>query len=293
MIRGASAAAAALLLAACGGVQIKPEPVLPKALIEPLAADVGLVIQGDMRNFKHNETRWGSEWSIDLGAGHTRLVTDLFKAEFRSVREFPDLESARAASGLEALFEPRIEQYSFATARETGGRYYAVTVRYRINMYTPAAELADSYTLTGYGNALAKGMSSGKPLEIASVAAMRDAAAKFLVQFPGQPAGQALAKGEVITAETKGSALSADAAAIEAVPIEEDEPLVPAGPTPAPASPTPQDPASPAPVPDAAPIPSTPPPAPPPGSTPAPTPTPGTPLALETAPVAASESSPP
>lgn len=244
MIRGASAVAAALLLAGCGGVQIKPDPVLPRALIEPLAADVGLVIQGDMRNFKHNETRWGSEWLIDLGAGHTHLVTDLFKAGFRSVREFPDLEAARAASGLEALFEPRIEQYSFATARETGGRYYAVTVRYRINMYTPAAELADSFTLTGYGNALAKGMSSGKPLEIASVGAMRDAAAKFLVQFPGQPAGQALAKGEAVTVEAKASAASADAAAIEAVPIEESEskPVAETAPAPAPVPETPPPP---------------------------------------------------
>jgi hypothetical protein len=270
-------------------VQIKPEPVLPKALIEPLAADVGLVIQGDMRNFKHNETRWGSEWAIDLGPGHTRLVTDLFKAEFRSVREFPDLESAKAASGLEALFEPRIEQYSFATARETGGRYYAVTVRYRINMYTPAAELADSYTLTGYGNALAKGMSSGKPLEIASVAAMRDAAAKFLVQFPGQPAGQTLAKGEVITAEARGSALSADAAAIEAVPIEEAEPPLPAVAPPAP--PAPEDPAPKSPAPDAAPVPATPPPSQPPD--PAPAPAAPAPSATEPSPVAAPESAPP
>ena len=79
------------------------------------------------------------------------------------MQEFNDLASARAATGLKALFEPRIEQYSFATARETGGRYYAVTVRYRINLYTPQGELTDSYTLTGYGNALAKGMSSGKP----------------------------------------------------------------------------------------------------------------------------------
>ncbi len=168
MIRHALAAAGALTLAACGGVQIKPEPAIPKALIEPLPVSVGLVVQNDQRNFKHSETRWGSEWHIDLGGGHTRLVRDVFKAAFREVREFPDLESARASSGLKALFEPRIEQYSFATARETGGRYYAVTVRYRINMYTPAAELADTFTLTGYGNALAKGMSSGKPLELAS-----------------------------------------------------------------------------------------------------------------------------
>ena len=212
----------ALALAGCGGVQIKPEPVLPAALIEPIPTEVGLVIPGDMRNYKHSETRWGSNWEVDLGPGHTRLVKDMFKAAFRNVREFSDLASARTASGLKAFFEPRIEQYSFATARETGGSYYAVTVRYRINMYTPGGELADSYTLTGYGNALAKGMSSGKPLIAASVGAMRDAAAKFLVQFPGQPAGQRLARNEPVVVETKTATTGTeDAAGIEAVPIEE------------------------------------------------------------------------
>lgn len=224
MIRVALVAAVALLLAACGGVQIKPDPVIPRALIEPLPTDVGIIVASDMRNFKQEETRWGSDWHIDLGQGHLHLVQKMFKAAFRNVKEFSDLETARAASGLKALFEPRIEQYSFATARETGGRYYAVTVRYRINMYTPAGEMADSFTLTGYGNSLAKGMSSGKPLELASIGAMRDAAAKFLVQFPSQPAGLRLARDEAILVEQKTAlAASSDAAGIEAVPIDEDD----------------------------------------------------------------------
>ena len=229
--------ACAAVLAACGGVQIKPEPMIPKALIEPLPAAVGLVIAGDMRNYKHAETRWGTEWKIDLGGGHARLVADMFKAAFHSVQQFSELESAKAGADLKAIFEPRIEQYSFATARETGGRYYAVTLRYRINMYTPKGELADSFTLTGYGNALAKGMSSSKPLEQASVSAMRDAAAKFLVQFPTQPAGQRLARNEAVIVEQKATA-STDPASIEAVPIEEESEAAPA-PTASPSSPTP------------------------------------------------------
>jgi hypothetical protein len=225
MKRLALLAALAGLLAACGGVEIKPDPVIPRALVEPLPTAVGIIIPGDMRNFKQEETRYGSSWKIDLGAGHLHLVEHLFKAAFRDVREFSDLETAKAAPGLKALFEPRIEQYSFATARDTGGRYYAVTVRYRINMYTPTGELADSFTLSGYGSALAKGMSSGKPLEVASIGAMRDAAARFLVQFPSQSAGKTLARNEPIAVQPKGAegAGNADPAGIEAVPIEETE----------------------------------------------------------------------
>jgi hypothetical protein len=215
----AMALAMVLGLTACGGVKIKPDAALPKPLVATLPTRVGLVVPGDMRNFSHSETRWGVDWNIALGDGHMHLMRDVFKDTFDQVQEFKDIEEARTAPGLKAIFEPRIEQYSFVTARETGGRYYAVTIRYRINLYTPKGEKADSLTLTGYGNALAKGMSSGKPLERASLAAMRDAAAKFLVQFPEQTAGIQLAKNESVEIQT--TTVTADAGGIETVPIEE------------------------------------------------------------------------
>jgi hypothetical protein len=215
-------AAVLLAVAGCGGVQIKPEPILPKALINPMPAKVGLVLGTDMSELHHKETRWGVGWDVNLGAGHVRLARDLFAAEFDEVVEFSDLASARGASDLKAIFEPRIEQYSFATARETGGRHYAVTIRYRINLYAPDGALADSYTLTGYGSALAKGMSSGAPLKIASLAAMRDAAAKFLVQFPDQPAGKRLASNEPVVVERASANAASGPDSIEAVPIYEE-----------------------------------------------------------------------
>jgi hypothetical protein len=245
-VRLALPVGAAAALAACGGVQIKPAPALPKALVQTIPTRVGLIFPGDMKNFEHNETRWGVDWKISLGAGHTQLMRDIFKAEFDQVQEFADLDAARAATGLKAVFEPRMEQYSFVTARETGGRYYAVTIRYRINLYTPTGEQADTFTLTGYGNALAKGMSSGKPLEIASVAAMRDAAAKFLVQFPDQPAGTKLARNEVVVVEkvaSTGGTTSVDV--IDTVPIEEPKAVDASTSAPGPAAPGTPTPAAP------------------------------------------------
>ena len=238
LARLAVVAAGFAALAACGGVQIKPDAPLPKPILQALPTHVGLVIPPDMRNFTHNETRWGVEWTIALGDGHTHLMKEVFKDSFAQVQEFKDLDEARNAPDIRAIFEPRIEQYSFVTARETGGRYYAVTIRYRINLYTPTGEKADSLTLTGYGNALAKGVSSGKPLVEASLAAMRDAAAKFLVQFPDHPAGAKLAKNEPIIVEHV--AATADAGGIDTVPIEEaTAEAAPAVPSPLPGPPPP------------------------------------------------------
>ena len=221
----------AALLGGCGDIKIQPEPKLPHALIEPLPADVGLVLPRELRDYRHKETRWDADWVIELGPGDVLLMRQIFTAEFRHVEEFRDLAAARAASGIQGVFEPRIDQYSFLTSSDTGGRYYAATIRYRIDLYTPQGERCDTLTLTGYGSALAKGMSSGHPLEVATLAAMRDAAAKFLVQFADQPAGAQLARGQALVVAPVAS--SADAAHIDAVPIEEEPEGTP-GPAPEP-----------------------------------------------------------
>jgi len=214
-------AVTAALVCGCGDVSIRPQASLPKALIVQLPAQVGLIIPAETRKFVDKETRFGLDWTVDLGPGEVRLLQDMFRDLFQRVEELKDLESARDHPALKALFEARVDQYSFVTARETGGRYYAVTIKYRINLYTPQGEKVDSYTLTGYGNSLALGMSGGKPLARATVNAMRDAAAKFLVQFPEQTAGQPLARNEPVVADKPTT--SAEAALIEAVPIDEPQ----------------------------------------------------------------------
>ena len=223
-------AMAALVLAGCADLSIKPEAHLPKALIVPIPAAVGLIIPAQTRRYVDEETRFGVDWKVDLGPGEVRLMQDTFRDLFRRVEDFADLESARHGKELQALFETRVEQYSFVTSRETGGHYYAVTIRYRINLYTPRGEKIDSYTLTGYGSAPGGSLSGGKPLNRATVGAMRDAAAKFLVQFPEQTAGQQLARNEPLAVDKPGT--SAEAAQIEAVPIDEpmDDPRDSPGP---------------------------------------------------------------
>ena len=214
-----AALATVMVLVGCGGVKVAPTPILPHALVAQMPARVGVVVAGDMRNFTHKETRGGVEWIVTLGPGLEKFAHDVFAALFPEPAIFVDMTAARAAKGLVEIFEPRIEQFSFATAQETGGNYFAVTIRYRINLATATGEPVDSFTLTGYGNSQVGGMSSGAPLEIAARAAMRDAAAKFLVQFPEQPAAKLLAATQPLVAQTTAS-IAAAKDPIEAMPIK-------------------------------------------------------------------------
>lgn len=212
----------ALLLAACNSVRVAPDGFLPRALVQPIKARVGLVLDEELRTFKHEETRSSADWAVDLGPGHEQLLKAVFGASFSGVEVFRSLDEARAGTGLLAVFAPHIEQYSFASARETGGVYWAVTIRYRIGVYTPQGEPADSLTLTGYGSAGDAGRAEPS-LVNATRAAMRDAAAKLLVQMPRQPVAERLVAGEALRPGETGVAVDP----IETVPIEP----VTAGPT--------------------------------------------------------------
>ncbi|HUK00890.1 MAG TPA: hypothetical protein VLW26_01270 [Steroidobacteraceae bacterium] len=207
---------ALLALSGCGAVNVKPAPALPHALIVPLPARVVLVIPKDVRKFTDRETRDGVDWRIELGPAHEQLLRDLFRDEFSDVVVMEDLAAARQVTDAKAIFEVHIDQFSFATSRQTG-RYTAATIRYRIQLYTPAGETFDTFTLTGYGNSQSEGMSASKPLEVACNAAMRDAAAKFLVQLPELPVGKRLAQNQPVSVEK----VAEDAGQIELVPIDE------------------------------------------------------------------------
>lgn len=214
------------LLSGCGGVAITPQTSLPPALIEAVPAKVGLLLTPEQRNFVHTETRNGVVWEVNLGPGKQSVARSMFAAAFREAAEFSDLDSARAATGLQAIFEPKIEQFSFATAQETGGNYVAASIRYRIDVRTPNGERYDSLTLTGYGSSMADGMSSAGPIEAATRAAKRDAAAKFLTQFASLPLATELAAGTRLEALPSASAVAA--ITIDALPVRVSRRVLPA-----------------------------------------------------------------
>ena len=195
---------AASCLAACGATQVQPQIKIPRALITPMNLNVGVYYAPEFRKFEHRETRWGSDWKIALGEEHVRLTDDLFAQAFTRTTPLTKFPSESEPAPVQAVIEPRIEQYSFITPRDTGSDFYAVTIKYRLNLSTPTGSPVDSFQFTGYGVADSGGMSSEKPLRAATVTAMRDAAAKFLVQFPEQAAVKRLVRGETLVAADSG-----------------------------------------------------------------------------------------
>ena len=130
-------AALCLVLGGCAKVALRPYSELPKPLVVPAPAKVAVVVTPETANYTHKESRASVDYEAQLGQSHKELVEQIFKAEFADARMFDSIDAARLEPGLLAIFEPRIEQFSFASARETGGTYCAVTIRYNIVVYAP------------------------------------------------------------------------------------------------------------------------------------------------------------
>jgi hypothetical protein len=228
--------------AGCQSVIVRPEGDLPKPLVVPTPAKVAVVVTPETSNYVHKEQRASVNYEAQLGAAHKHMVEEIFRAEFTEAKVFDSVDAARLEPGVLAIFEPRIEQFSFANAKETGGIYCAVTIRYQIGIYAPNGVQVDTLTLTGYGSGPAPKIGNGEEeLAMAGYAAMRDAAAKFLTQFPGLDIAKPLLASQAITPKETPLPGSAEAVAatadlaIEAVPIN-DTPVA-ATQTPAPAAP--------------------------------------------------------
>src|SRR5262245_44573479 len=236
--------------AGCAKVIVKPEGDLPKPLVVPTPAKVAVVVTPETSNYVHKESRASVEYEAQLGAAHKHMMEEIFRAEFTEAKLFDSVDAARLEPGILAIFEPRIEQYSFANAKETGGVYCAVTIRYQIYIYAPDGQQVDMLTLTGYGSGPAPRIGNGEEeLAVASYAAMRDAAAKFLTQFQGLDVAKPLMASQPLVPKAALAAGSAEAAAAEAVlaiemvPIN-DPPVAGTSPATPASSPAPVPPAS-------------------------------------------------
>ncbi|MEO6185415.1 MAG: hypothetical protein ABIP38_06590 [Steroidobacteraceae bacterium] len=203
------------VLVSCGAVKVRPEQQLPRALLQPLDVHAALVLDEELRGYHHEETRGGGDWSVALGPGHEQMFRSVFGASFADLQIYSSLNAARAATGMQVIFQPHIEQFSFATARETSGSYWAVTIRYRIGVLSPQGEPVDSLTLTGYGSAMGA-RNAGTSLTAATRVAMRDAASKFLVQMPRQALAKKLLSGQSLSAADASTVVDM----VEAVPIK-------------------------------------------------------------------------
>ncbi|HMN44966.1 MAG TPA: hypothetical protein PKE27_10350 [Povalibacter sp.] len=176
-----------MCLAACGPVKLVATTNIPTPLVVKIPVAVAVHVPQEFSTFAHDEERSGTDWHIDLGKAQTDGLMRLLNAMFERVIVVDDVNAVpQAGADVRAVLEPAVEEYAFVTPRDAGSPFYAVSIKYRINVYTPDGRLADSWGFTGYGTAPSQGIASDEPLTQATALALRDAGAKLAVEFRDQ-----------------------------------------------------------------------------------------------------------
>lgn len=197
---------ALLMLAGCGPVKLVASTNIPQPLVVKVPIGVALFIPSEFSSYVHKEERWSTKWHVELGKAQTEGITRLMNAMFERVVPVDSVNAGtQVPGGVAAILEPSIEEYAFVTPRDAGSPFYAVSIKYRVNVYMPDGKLADSWGFTGYGTAPSQGLSSEAPLSIATSLAMRDAGAKLAVEFREQAVMRSLLP-ESDTADSPASA---------------------------------------------------------------------------------------
>jgi hypothetical protein len=184
---GALFALTLVLGAGCGANRLVATTNIPVPLVVKVPVTVALHIPKEFTEYVHTEKRWSTDWSMELGKAQSEALVRLITAMFERVIVVDSIANGVPADqNIRAILEPSVEEYAFVTPRDAGSPFYAVSVKYRMNVYSPDGKLADSWGFTGYGTSPSEGLSSTAPLTRATALAMRDAGAKLAVEFREQ-----------------------------------------------------------------------------------------------------------
>lgn len=214
---GALFALTLVLAAGCGAKRVVATTNIPVPLVVKVPVTVALHIPKEFTHYVHTEKRWSTDWSMELGKAQSDALVHLITAMFEQVVLVDNIGSGVPADrNIRAILEPSVEEYAFVTPRDAGSPFYAVSVKYRMNVYSPDGKLADSWGFTGYGTSSSEGLSSTAPLTRATALALRDAGAKLAVEFREQAIVRALLPDSV-----------PETPAAPATPSPEPEPTLP------------------------------------------------------------------
>ena len=206
---GAATLVAALILTGCkGGASVTVDISVPRPLVEPIGVAVGMYFDDALKNYVHHEELDDfGVYSLNIGASQAPVFAQVFDAMFSHAVPMvnqPPTEVAEQeetaqialvgsdgrAVDIEGILAPSIEEVQFALPDQTGGDFYEVWIRYRMQILDANGEPLAEWPLIGYGKANERNYGSidqrEAGLSAAAIWALRDAAAVLSFQFRQQ-----------------------------------------------------------------------------------------------------------
>jgi hypothetical protein len=179
----------ALHLSACGVNNVVIEGSFPTPNINKLPLNVAVLYEPALTEFAYIEySETGSEeYNIASGQSHIKLFNTVLPAMFDGVVVVDSIEEAKAL-GVDAIFEPRIDEFQLALPAKTKLDVYEIWIKYNMRLMTADGDYIADWVLTSYGKTPTESLRSAEAaINAAAVVALRDLASSFSLSFTEVP----------------------------------------------------------------------------------------------------------
>jgi hypothetical protein len=160
------------------------EQSFPVVVAEPRDLNAVLVMDSEFRNYIAIPNE---KTSIQIGTAQVDLMTKAFSGLFAKVTVVETKDQIGPDADLVII--PSVREVQLSTPTESYLNVYEVWIKYNLDIETPDGVPIDSWFLPAYGKTPYSYLfSRGLALESATVVALRDAAAKLMLDFFRIPA---------------------------------------------------------------------------------------------------------
>ena len=176
----------ALIPAALGcSTALRVDSGFPRPVVAGLPIDAGVYYDDDLREyvFEKQADEKSLAWKIEIGPAHVRLFDQLFHSLFENLVHLEGLAAENAGVSVGVVIRPSIDEYALHTPGGTSSEFYEVEIRYRLAFHSPGGDFIKHWSYTGRGRSRSTLFGSDEPVQKATVAAMRDAAAWLVIEL--------------------------------------------------------------------------------------------------------------
>lgn len=174
---------AIMLMSGCTS-NVRVEQSFPVVVAEPRDLNAVLVMDSEFRNYIAIPNE---KTSIQIGTAQVDLMTKAFSGLFAKVTVVETKDQIGPDADLVII--PSVREVQLSTPTESYLNVYEVWIKYNLDIETPDGVPIDSWFLPAYGKTPYSYLfSRGLALESATEVALRDAAAKLMLDFFRIPA---------------------------------------------------------------------------------------------------------
>lgn len=178
----------ALMLSACStNLVVTGDYPTPMVHVVPVTA--ALFMDEAFTNYQYVDTEEGSSSLImQIGAAQTKMFDKVSGGLFRSSQRLTVMPDSRFPANVDLILVPHVEQVQVTTPKQTKLKVYEVWVKYNLQVFNSSGEPIADWVMTAYGKTPSRTMTSdSSALNLASVAALRDAGTRIATGFCNVP----------------------------------------------------------------------------------------------------------